>query len=743
MAALLDGVTRIAAPGVPGPLCVFGDGAFPVVTGGCSGASRAPVVAAARWGRGRVVVFGHTGYFDEDTLRAGGTGELMRNAIRWAAGKPAAGGIPPRVPVTSSVGKGEGKAGDGVASLPRVAVLHQRGLLGYLKGHDWPAEEPEGSDWPQKLQGYAILCLNPHSLHTDEQIAAVARFVKAGGGLVMADLGWGWLQLHPGQNLLEHHAGNRLLGPAGIVWADGYLDRTADIGFAASPRPSPLTHGSRALEALIAHDTGKAKLTGSEVAQAVWTLTTAARSLPRGDTLLLPKLRQLEQDRTLAAVPTSSKPLTAASSLARVLLTLQLTELPSLPPEKVQAHPAAAAFPGPVPADAKRVSRTLDVDTSVPDWHSTGLYAAPGEVVTIQVPPQAADKGLFLRIGAHDDTLWDHDSWSRCPEICSRHPLKAASTRAANAFGGLVYVEVLGGCHLGVISVTISGVVEAPFFVRGKTTPAEWRLVTRHLPAPWAELAGKRVIITLPSEFVRTLEDPEDLMAFWDKVLDSCGELAARPLDGQRPERYVTDVQISAGYMHSGYPVMTFLDVAPVFVDKACLLREGHDGVWGLFHEMGHNFQVGDWTFDGTGEVTENLFTLYVLDKVCGTPPSKHPRVSGKEREKLIKTYFAAGRDFERWKDDPFIALVMYVQMQEAFGWEAFTKVFAEYRRLPGRERPRNDDQKRDQWLVRFSRAVGRNLGAFFQAWGVPTSERARASLVDLPSWMPDGFPPK
>jgi hypothetical protein len=45
--------------------------------------------------------------------------------------------------------------------------------------------------------------------------------------------------------------------------------------------------------------------------------------------------------------------------------------------------------------------------------------------------------------------------------------------------------------------------------------------------------------------------------------------------------------------------------------------------------------------------------------------------------------------------------------------------------------------------MVRFSRAVGKNLGPFFQAWAIPTSEQARKSIADLPVWMPENFPPK
>ena len=49
-AALTAGVREIAAPGLPGSLCVFGDGAFPVVVGKAGRDFREPVVVAGRLG---------------------------------------------------------------------------------------------------------------------------------------------------------------------------------------------------------------------------------------------------------------------------------------------------------------------------------------------------------------------------------------------------------------------------------------------------------------------------------------------------------------------------------------------------------------------------------------------------------------------------------------------------------------------------------------------------------------------
>ena len=100
--------------------------------------------------------------------------------------------------------------------------------------------------------------------------------------------------------------------------------------------------------------------------------------------------------------------------------------------------------------------------------------------------------------------------------------------------------------------------------------------------------------------------------------------------------------------------------------------------------------------------------------------------------------YLDGGADFTKWKSDPFLALEMYIQIREAFGWEPFKKVFAEYRSLKKGEHPQGDEAKHDQWMVRMSRAVGKNLGPFFTMWGVPTSETARASIKELPTWMPE-----
>ena len=674
---LLEGVKEIGVPGVPGVLSLWGDAKCVIAV------PAGPVLATTTLGRGRIAVFSH-GFWS--VMKDGQTERLMRNLFDWAGRKPKRVGIQKSKPLMNLFGES--------------AVA--------LKG-----------EWTKELNKLDVILVGVTALN-EQQLKAVRRYIRAGGGLVCGHPGWGWQQLNAGKDLATENVGNRLLAPAGIVFGQNWIRVPKNKRIKATP-PSPMHHAGHAFATLQADG----RMTKQERALAVNTLSRFVREAPPHDKLLLPQLRKLLTKNS--PIP----PISPNQGLDKVLLAMQLREMRGRKAEDVEAHPAAAQFPGAVPKKARRVWRKLEIDTAVPGWHSTGLYAAPGEVVRVK-----GDEKLRIRIGCHKDRLWNKSKWRRAPEITREFPIEKREkpTAAACSFGGPIYVVVPPRCRLGRVSVEIAGAVEAPLYVHGKTDLKEWREKIRHRPGPWAELATDKVIITVPSKVVRGVENPHELMVFWNEVMDACADLAARPHERNRPERYVADEQISAGYMHAGYPIMTHLDAAPRFVNLEHLKTKGD---WGMFHEMGHNHQHKDWTFGGTGEVTCNLFSLYVLETCC-PGATGHKATSPEAMANRIKKYKGNGSKFEQWKREPFLALIMYRQLQQAFGWEAYKKVFAEYRDLANDQRPKNDDQKRDQWMVRFSRMVGKNLGPFFESWGVPTSKEARDSIADLPVWMPE-----
>jgi len=83
---------------------------------------------------------------------------------------------------------------------------------------------------------------------------------------------------------------------------------------------------------------------------------------------------------------------------------------------------------------------------------------------------------------------------------------------------------------------TVAGGVAAPRYVDGKTSLSEWRSTIRHRPAPWAEIENSKVILTVPSTYVRDLDDPAALMAGVGQDLGP-GDGIRRPSQGARAAR--------------------------------------------------------------------------------------------------------------------------------------------------------------------------------------------------------------
>ena len=709
---LLQGVREIAAPGLPGAVSVWGAG-FPVVAGklgGDANAPEAPVVAAVREGKLRVVAFGHDGFLLPEALQVGDTGRLMLNSLRWASAKPS----------------------------PRVGTFDLEPLLGWLREHKQNARAVDLSQ-ADALRDVDVLVVNGHKLNGTHQ-AVLRAWIDRGGALVAGTTGWGWNYFMPEKSMARDFVLGPILSPHGIAWNTSTLSRTSPLGFSAAQNAGASTwsllHASRALEAAQKLMRGAQVLDAPASAQAEATLESLMSGLPPQDALWN-RLRDLAGGGTGEIVPMSSRPVTRADGAARLRLTLQTQVTKNLAIESVRPHPAGAIFPGEVPPNDKAVSKAIAVDLSTAGWHSTGLYAAPGAKISIALPEAARGLGLSVRIGCHTDTLYHLDEWKRAPDISRQWPLSQASTDVANPFGGLVYIVAPDQARAQKVTATISGAHEAPLFQLGITNLDDWKRVERWKAGPWAEVQGRNAVVTIPSRSVRDLDDPASLIKLYDDSLDAMADMVGISRKRARPERIVCDAQISAGYMHSGYPVMTWLDVEKKSVDEAALRRES----WGHWHEFGHNHQESDWTFEGTGEVTNNILALYVWDTVLKRPREEsHPNVKRAWFEPEWKQFVAQGRPYEKLKSNPFLFLHMYIGLRDAFDWEPFKKVFKEYRALKPEEKPQSDEQKRDQWMVRMSRAVGRNLGPYFEKWNIPTSQAARDSIRDLPAWTAPGL---
>jgi hypothetical protein len=198
--------------------------------------------------------------------------------------------------------------------------------------------------------------------------------------------------------------------------------------------------------------------------------------------------------------------------------------------------------------------------------------------------------------------------------------------------------------------------------------------------------------------------------------------------------------------MHSGYPIMTWLDVVTSEVGKKPLQIDidylEKFGSWGHFHEIGHNMQRDWWTFEGTGEVTNNIFSLWGGHICCNIPVLSNEWIKDKygyAAEALNKHINSPKEEvYQFYQGDPGLFLVQYALIQHYFGWEAYRRVFSTYESNENL-RPSENQDKIDTWVKQLSIATGKNLLAYYDLWRMPVSEKASQDLnnLSLPLWLP------
>ena len=337
------------------------------------------------------------------------------------------------------------------------------------------------------------------------------------------------------------------------------------------------------------------------------------------------------------------------SSVGKQLLKIAGDYLHHLPPGEVPAHGAAQAIYGSIPEDAERVTGSAKINARRVRMHSTGFYAAPGEVVVVEVPKQWTDRGLEIWISGHRDNIPLKRGLLRTPRGPARKfRVDKARTEVASTYGGAVYIDT-GDVPIDAdpFPVNFAGALLAPTYIHGKTTLDDWQNTQRHHSGPYAEFVGRNVAMSFPADWIRELDDPASLMDYWDGVVGLHDQLGGYTDLRNMPERVNVDCQISVGLFHAGYPTQGPQSHCRGVVDLPELTSTGN---WGWFHELGHEAQrrpdkAWSWnnpyTFDGSSRghresvfgarvrSTRNAGTKYLdLDRQCRGRPRQSKQFS-------------------------------------------------------------------------------------------------------------------
>ncbi|MBT5184455.1 MAG: hypothetical protein HOM47_04720 [Euryarchaeota archaeon] len=684
----------------PSMIVPHGEWSFPI---GMDWAGR-PLITASHAGQGRMVGFGHESLVSRST---GNESVMSMNAVNWVCHGSSIG-------VVSSYNNFEDELVAAGYSVTTSIDITSLGNYDCILAQFWNSYGDIGND-------------------------AIESFLISGGGVVMGGHAWYWS--YSNIDVANNYPGNHFAKTSGMFVSSQNIGTGADLTIPLSDLHRP----ARALQAVEEHILTGPLLNTEGKEYAGGCIKTIAANIPLDWPGFWPDIRQLVNTTGWIEISPSYTFDLGADGIDDMFLSIQESLMLQLPPTELGIHPSAKDFPGAVPTNASRITRTVSVDgnySGLPSnfgysgarsdgRFSTGLYAGPGELVNITIPTSIVATGVNILIGAHSDSLWNKDVISRHPQIVRAYQADNSTFQVANSFGGPIYVRVPAGSNLGDFNVTIEGGIPSPLYVHNQTTMAEWNNTQRNYPGPWAELVSGAFILTVPSNEIRSLNNTDVLMDWWETALQMEHDLSGMS-DWPRIERAVFDVQISAGWMHSGYPFMAHLASVQNVVDFDHMSTSGD---WGMFHELGHNHQWMPSTLPGTTEATCNLYSVRLMEDLVGVDLGQgHSALQNSSRETRRDNYFNGGSQISQWS--VWTALETYLQVKEEFGWEPITFALSEYYSMSNP--PSGDSAEFNEWTIRISNATGYNLAPFHEAWGFPLAPETHAALDHLPVWTTD-----
>ena len=418
------------------------------------------------------------------------------------------------------------------------------------------------------------------------------------------------------------------------------------------------------------------------------------------------------------------------------------------------AFKTSAYFPGPVDVVPNpNQSYQVKINASQPAaWGSpvmfdedparrpTGCYVAPGSFATITVPKDLVGKGYSIRVGAHSWDLKNKPIVKRLDRVSLVFPIKSATTIVANPLGGGVYIEVPPKAKAGLVEVTIKNVVRSPFFSSrsfDRTTLATWRSTERIHPGAWADFESDRFMMQVPTQWIRSLGDPDRLMTDWDKALNVVSALFGYPEVRPKSVLYLqVDVVLRGGANFPGYPQSNF-NYNPHSRERSndhWLLKGPQSSGAIIFHELGHAQLFPK--FRGEVEAAVNLPYVAVLNQAFGVDLDlafgrsfDNPAISLDQAAIMwmVTQNFRDGKPMDISNSETNEVRYQhrgygkYVEIAMIFGWKTLETFWRSYHLdyLKGLQPKDRNADLTDNRILRLSKHAGVDLTPLIHFWGV------------------------
>ncbi len=574
-----------------------------------------------------------------------------------------------------------------------------------------------------------------------EEAREAERFLERGGGVLAFSPSWGERQVavHPPVD----HTPTRVVGPAGIGWAEGQPVASSSLEVVRTVPPTR-TVSERVRAAASGARTAAVDAYARDAT--AWVVTHPHSVLQLARDVLVGQ-------RGAPAIGPTQPHVWGADPVADLLVQADYVLWRTLPDDRIVKHPSAALWPGSVPASAPRDlhSRQLDLQgdpSAGTRWIHTGLYAPAGERIVVGLPAHAIGEGIRVRIGDAVDNIFPGvtpdapATLGRFPHTTRGLSLDELTSSLVSPFGGLVLIEVPADSAAGSARVLFDGVIEAPWFDAELHDSADW-LILRESAAPRGVFTSAELSISAVASLITATDDPVP-------VLSALGELVrahaaftgadASLAEGTEvgPQVVVIDAA-SPELLRAGRPIALGSDSGPA------LLQGPPDwsssAGWALDRALGLNFQQEAWTLPVWTSSTADLAAVYALEHGLGLPwtAGLQGHLEPELRASRAEAFVRSGAP---WSEQGALeGLEFWLMLVDGFGWQPVRGLVRDLRadRVP---RMYSDQGTIELLADELSHRVGRNLSPYFSAWGFELPAGLRNDLALLPGWSGDPTAP-
>ena len=427
-------------------------------------------------------------------------------------------------------------------------------------------------------------------------------------------------------------------------------------------------------------------------------------------------------------------------------------------------------FPGKVTSNAGSITRTVQVDGKyISDkgyklsnlenvLRPTGLYVAPGTLVTLKIPKTIINEGWMARIGIQRANLscWSGKETRRFNRISNTFDLDQEVVQIASPHGGGLYIQVPDGSNVGLVEITAENVLNLPTYSTLKIDGlnSDMKIFQEDIEnseVPWFEIISQNFNMTYPLQYAESYKDPTTMINFMNAAFQEISLMAGRPKNKVRAEWLVVDAQIPAcgTAMGAGYPTYGDSSLIPSLSTKVT------DNLWYSYdkvdttywHETGHIYHLPTIPMERESQV--HLLKLVVDNKTRGINIDTALRNSGFQKYDRLDSAFDLMLTND-WLEGKRICcsplpIGNEVQYQtkswarvadfvDLYGWTAFGKFQNVIYEKNTRNGFQNDDNLTDdEYIFRGSHGVGINMAPLFEFWGIPVSPSIKEGLKFLP----------